>query len=129
MRRLSRSPYSALGALSLFSALLLAGCTTSEVADPAPANGAMLSGDAAAGRDLAEGLCAGCHAVGDAGESPVADAPAFRALARKWPIEYLAESLAEGIVTSHRDDVLMPEFVLSPEQIDDLLAYLDQVQE
>ena len=129
MRRVSGSPCSALGALSLFLALFLAGCGASEVTDPPPADGAMLSGDVAAGRDLAEGLCARCHSVGDTGESPVADAPTFRALARKWPIEYLAESLAEGIVTSHRDDVLMPEFVLSPEQIDDLLAYLDQIQE
>lgn len=129
MRRTRRLPFHDLGAVTMFSVLLLAGCGPAEVADPAPANGAMLSGDAAAGQELAEGLCAGCHAVGGAGESPVAGAPTFRALARKWPIEYLAESLAEGIVTSHRDDVLMPEFVLSPEQIDDLLAYLDQVQE
>ena len=129
MRRVSTRPYPALSALSLFLALLLAGCGPREATDPAPADDARLGGDAAAGRDLAEGLCAGCHAVGDSGESPVADAPAFRTLARKWPIEYLAESLAEGIVTSHRDDVTMPEFMLSPEQIDDLLAYLDQVQE
>ena len=85
--------------------------------------------DVAAGRDLADRLCAQCHAVSGPGPGPVAGAPAFSQLAQRWPIEYLAESLAEGIVTSHRDDVRMPEFVLSPEQIDRLLAYLDSIQE
>ena len=85
-------------------------------------------GSRQAGADLAERHCARCHAVAS-GPSPVADAPAFSGLARKWPIEYLAEALAEGIVTSHRHDVEMPEFVFSPEEIDDLLAYLESVQE
>ena len=89
---------------------------------------AQADGSLRSGADLAERYCAQCHAVAS-GPSPVADAPAFSGLARKWPIEYLAEALAEGIVTSHRQDVEMPEFVFSPEQIDDLLLYLESVQE
>lgn len=81
------------------------------------------------GGELAEQHCARCHAIAGQGPSPVADAPAFSGLAHKWPIDHLAEALAEGIVTSHRHDVRMPEFTFSPEQIDDLLAYLGSVQE
>lgn len=92
------------------------------------AGSAQADGSRQAGAELAERHCARCHAVAS-GQSPVADAPAFSGLARKWPIEYLAEALAEGIVTSHRHDVEMPEFVFSPEEIDDLLAYLESVQE
>lgn len=89
---------------------------------------AWAGGSSEAGAELADRHCARCHAV-SSGPSPVMDAPAFSGLARKWPIEYLAEALAEGIVTSHRHDVEMPEFVFSPEEIDDLLAYLESIQE
>ena len=40
----------------------------------------------------------------------------------------MAEALAEGIVTGH-GPVNMPEFVLTPDQIDALLAYLVSIQE
>lgn len=83
---------------------------------------AVADGDLAAGGDLADRLCARCHAIAGVGPSPVAGAPAFSGLAEKWPVDHLAEALAEGIVTRHRDDVRMPEFTLSPEQIEDLLA-------
>ncbi len=85
--------------------------------------------DVTAGADLAERLCARCHAIAGPGPSPATGAPAFSGLAEKWPIDYIAEALAEGIVTSHRDDVRMPEFTLTPEQIDDLLAYLETIQD
>lgn len=85
--------------------------------------------DVAEGGQLADQLCARCHAVAGSGPSPVDGAPAFSSLAQKWPIDHLAEALAEGIVTEHRDDVRMPEFTLSPRQIDDLLAYLESVQD
>lgn len=87
------------------------------------------TGDVTAGGYVAERLCARCHAIAGDGPSPVADAPAFSRLAEKWPIDHLAEALAEGIVTSHREDVRMPEFTLSPDQIDDLLAYLKSIQD
>lgn len=107
----------------LLTSILLAPCLLPMIAAPATAGG-----DAAQGRQLAARLCAGCHAVAGEGPSPVADAPPFSGLARKWPIEHLAEALAEGIVTGHRGDVRMPEFVFEPEQIDSLLAYLESVQ-
>jgi mono/diheme cytochrome c family protein len=111
MKRVLKGPHSAVFTLALLS--------TPAFAD----------GDLAAGGDLAQRLCARCHAIAGAGPGPAADAPAFSGLARKWPIDHLAEAFAEGIVTRHSDAVRMPEFTLSPEQIDDLLAYLESVQE
>jgi mono/diheme cytochrome c family protein len=85
-----------------------------------------VAADIEAGRRFAEDHCARCHAVGTSGESPHAGAPPFRQLAERWPLENLAEALAEGITVGHPD---MPEFVLSPEEIDDLLGYLESISE
>jgi cytochrome c len=84
-----------------------------------------VAGDARAGRAFAERNCAGCHAIGSTGASPNARAPAFRAVARRYKLEDLEEGLAEGIVTGHN---AMPEFTLTPRQIDDLLAHLGRLR-
>jgi mono/diheme cytochrome c family protein len=76
------------------------------------------------GRELAERLCARCHAVGKTGDSPHDDAPPFRLLAQRWPVENLAEALAEGIVVGHPD---MPSFEFSSNEISALLVYLDSL--
>jgi hypothetical protein len=80
------------------------------------------------GHFMAERLCARCHAISGPGPSPVAKAPAFSTFERTWPVEYLAESLAEGITTSH-GPVQIPVFDFTTEEIDDLLAFLKSVQE
>lgn len=81
--------------------------------------------DVAAGRAFAEKNCARCHAIGRAGPSPFAEAPPFRTFSKKWPVEYLEEALAEGIVVGHP---AMPVFQLTPDEIDDLIAYLKSIQ-
>ena len=88
---------------------------------------AVADGSVERGRQMAERLCTRCHAIAGPGPSPVAQAPAFSTLHRKFRVDDLAEAFAEGIVTGH-GPVRMPEFVFSPEEIDDLLAYLDSVQ-
>lgn len=80
--------------------------------------------DLEAGRRLAEENCARCHAVGENGESPFEEAPPFREFPARWPLENLEEALAEGIVVGHE---AMPEFVLAPQQIADLLAYIESL--
>jgi mono/diheme cytochrome c family protein len=45
-------------------------------------------------------------------------------LPAKYDVEGLAEALAEGIIVGNTGERQMPEFVLSPEEIDDLIAYL-----
>jgi cytochrome c len=65
--------------------------------------------------------CSSCHAVGQIGESPLPIAPPFRVLHLRYPIDDLAEALAEGITTGHPT---MPEFQLDPAQINDVLSYM-----
>ncbi|ADZ70033.1 c-type cytochrome [Polymorphum gilvum] len=82
------------------------------------------AGDLAAvdlGRGIAEVNCGACHAVGQDDPSGMETAPAFRDLGTLYPVETLAESLAEGIVTGHEG---MPEIELEPEEIEAFLAYL-----
>jgi cytochrome c len=73
------------------------------------------------GRHALDTRCSRCHAIGAEGQSPHAEAPPFRELMRRYPPESLAEALAEGIVSGHPD---MPEYVLSPSEIEAVMAYL-----
>ena len=77
------------------------------------------------GRAIAERECARCHAIGRRGQSPHAKAPLFRELPKRYPVEHLAEALAEGIVVGHSD---MPEFVFEPDDIEGLLAYMASLE-
>jgi cytochrome c len=70
--------------------------------------------------------CARCHATGRAGVSPHPEAPLFRALSRKYPIEGLAEALAEGLSVGHPD---MPEFVFEADEVRAILDYMQSIQE
>ena len=101
---------------------ILAGFALSAMAAHADETAA---GDAAAGGALAERLCARCHSISGPGPSPLTQAPPFSGFERKWPVYYLAEAMAEGLVIGHGP---MPEFTFNPEEIDDLLAYLHSVQ-
>jgi cytochrome c len=69
--------------------------------------------------------CAQCHALDKVSESPLKIAPPFRTLHKRYPVESLAEALAEGIQTGHPT---MPEFRLEPDQIHDLLSYLKTLE-
>jgi cytochrome c len=77
--------------------------------------------DPEAGLAILEQNCLKCHGVGPEGRSPHSEAPTFTEITGLYEPHLLAESLAEGIVTGHPD---MPEFVFAPEQIDDIIAYL-----
>ena len=78
------------------------------------------------GEALLSKNCSRCHAIGRAGSSPDPAAPPFRTLSQKYPIEGLAEALAEGLSVGHPD---MPEFVFEPDEIAAILAYLKAIQE
>ncbi|MFE1597746.1 c-type cytochrome [Methylobacterium sp. ID0610] len=77
------------------------------------------------GRIFVQAHCAGCHAIGRVGESPLAEAPRFRDLHTRYPVSELAEALAEGITTGHPT---MPEFRLDPDQIEDVIRYLASLE-
>jgi mono/diheme cytochrome c family protein len=76
------------------------------------------------GRKLVEENCSRCHAVTSTDKSSHSDAPPFRTLSERYPIEDLAEALAEGISTGHPD---MPEFVAAPGQVDAIIAYIRSI--
>ena len=86
---------------------------------------AQMSPGAQRGRTFAQANCAGCHAVDKVSESPLRLAPAFRTLHLKFPVENLAEAMAQGIRTGHPN---MPAFRLDPGQISDLIAYLKTLE-
>lgn len=78
------------------------------------------------GRALAEANCSRCHAIGKDDDSKLTEAPPFRTLGDKYPVEYLEEALGEGIVTAHPD---MPVFELEPPQIAAFIEYLHSLKE
>lgn len=77
------------------------------------------------GKTFAINNCARCHAIDRVSQSPLKIAPPFRTLHKRYPVETLAEALAEGIQTGHPT---MPEFQLDPDQINDLLSYLKTLE-
>lgn len=77
------------------------------------------------GEVLVSKNCSPCHAIGKEGDSPHKEAPPFRTLSTKYPIDNLAESLAEGIVSGHPD---MPIFVFSPHDVEAIIQYMKSIQ-
>ena len=105
----------------LASGVLL--CITAIAYSQAPA---VSSEDVAVGERLVGGLCTPCHSVEANRPSPHEDAPSLTGLSSNYPVEALAESLAEGIMTGHPD---MPVFTFDSASIDSIIAYLESIQE
>jgi mono/diheme cytochrome c family protein len=78
------------------------------------------------GEVLVKENCSRCHAIGKEGNSPHPEAPPFRTLSSRYPIEDLSESLAEGIVSGHPD---MPIFVFNAADVEAIIDYLNSIQE
>ena len=78
------------------------------------------------GEALLTANCSTCHAVGRSGNSIHPEAPPFRRLGQRYPIEVLAEALAEGLSSGHPD---MPEFRFEIDDVNAILAYLGSIQE
>lgn len=77
------------------------------------------------GHELLLKNCARCHATGMAGSSPLAKAPPFREVVKRYDPASLEEALAEGIVTGHNE---MPEFSFEAEQVAAIIAYLSTLK-
>jgi cytochrome c len=80
---------------------------------------------AAKGLAILEKNCSRCHALGLTGSSRHPQAPPFREVVQRYPVEDLEESLAEGIVSGHRD---MPELSFEADQIGAIVAYLNSLK-
>ena len=78
-----------------------------------------------AGKLLVEANCARCHAIGREDFSRHPEAPPFRNLADRYPLDALEEAFIEGISVGHPD---MPEFIASPGQIEPIIDYIGTIQ-
>ena len=120
--------------IAMTGVLMLMGCTagpgyreapgTAEAARYYPIEAVDLA-SAARGKALVESRCAACHSVGPTGDSPVAAAPPLRHLGTRYPVTDLQEAFAEGITNGHPE---MPQITLESDQVADLIAYLQDVQ-
>lgn len=77
------------------------------------------------GAEYARTNCARCHSIEKSGPSPFSEAPPFRTLAQRYPIESLEEALGEGLFTGHP---AMPEFKLNADQVGNFIAFLKSLQ-
>jgi len=114
--------------VTLIVLMALSACVSDDAGPQPPASAAFAelprSGSSAVGGALAQRLCAGCHAIGRDGETPMKSAPPFRTLGSLYPVSDLQEAFAEGLVTAHP---AMPAFEMQPQEIADLIAYLESV--
>ena len=120
----------------LAGALALAGCMSVGAADSAstavtaPADATLVYG-----QRIAQSNCGGCHAVAD-GASPMADAPPFRTLHRRYPAGGLAQLLEEGMLPpdrpleegSQQTHPRMPTAALGSDEVAALTAYLRSLE-
>jgi cytochrome c len=102
----------------IFQFSLFALLSSSAVAQP-------LEPAAQRGLTIARTYCARCHSIDRVTPSPLAIAPPFRNLHKKYPVENLQEALAEGISTGHPT---MPEFRFDPGQVTDFIAFLKSLE-
>jgi cytochrome c len=77
------------------------------------------------GETLLQANCGTCHAIDTVQSSPHREAPPFRTLATRYPVDFLAEALAEGLSTGHQD---MPEFIFPVDDVAAILVYFRSIQ-
>lgn len=97
----------------------------SAIVNAAPVNAAPTPA-LAHGRTLVATYCSRCHAIDRTGASPFSEAPPFRTLSHKYPVDSIAEALSEGISVGHP---AMPEFQFSPNDVEDVVGYLQSIQD
>jgi mono/diheme cytochrome c family protein len=78
------------------------------------------------GKALLSRLCAQCHAIGKAGNSPHVGAPPFRSIGDRYDISELTERMTDRLVSTHPD---MPDFRFSVEDAKAVRAYLYSIQQ
>lgn len=116
-------------ALALACILVAGGCSSPGARNLRPTGSGEPVGVAAEaierGRLLTSTACASCHATGPTGDSPLPDATPLREIVRRYPMNRLEESFAEGLVTTHP---AMPEYIFRASEIDDLIAWMETLK-
>ncbi|HEX5007742.1 MAG TPA: c-type cytochrome [Hyphomonadaceae bacterium] len=98
--------------------LVLAGCSSA----PEPA----YDGDPVVGLEVAQSLCASCHAIGREGASPNPGAPPLRNVLANYRADRLAQDLEKSVSISH---LRMPTFYFGEHHAADVVAYLKTIQD
>jgi mono/diheme cytochrome c family protein len=73
------------------------------------------------GRAILAAKCGRCHAFDATSASPLAEAPPFREVFKKFPTEELRIRLAEGVVSHYKD---MPQVDFTDEEVAAIIGYL-----
>ena len=102
---------------AIFPAVLLIAATAAEVAVAEQVATQLRE----RGKALLAEKCSRCHQIGMTGASPLAQAPPFWTIMRRYSPQSLEEALAEGLSTGHE---AMPEFVFEPPDIAAIVSYL-----
>ena len=84
------------------------------------------AGSAAEGRAVVSDLCAGCHAIGAKGKSPLKTAPPLRTVLSKYDSDALAAGLQRGVLMGHPD---LPHVYLDDRSARAVVAYLESLRE
>lgn len=114
-------PFARLRHSAAAAAVCLAGACTTQVAPGSPAS----LGDPVRGRAYAQSACASCHAIEpDDDWSPVLGARSFESIANTPGMT--ARALNVWLHTSHDE---MPDLIIEPDQIDDLAAYMETLED
>lgn len=79
----------------------------------------------ALGEALVAEHCGACHAVGIDDESRHGEALALRTLSQDYPVAFLAEALAEGVLSGHPD---MPVLEFDVDEVDAIISWLEGIQ-
>jgi mono/diheme cytochrome c family protein len=77
------------------------------------------------GETLVRQHCALCHGIGREDASRYPNAPLFRELSKRYPVDVLEEALAEGFTSGHP---AMPEYTFSADRAAAIVAYLMSIQ-
>lgn len=121
-----------MAASTFLATLLLTTQACSQISGQAPPTS---SSQIPQGQRVAQRACGGCHAVAE-GASPLADAPPFRNLHRRYPAGGLPQLLAEGMLPADRPQEegsrpghpRMPEAQLDLDEVAALTAYLRSLE-
>jgi mono/diheme cytochrome c family protein len=86
-----------------------------------------IASSAEEGQELAQRLCAACHAIGRAERSPIPVAPSFRQMeSRVGDLDQLIERFQGGVIAGHPE---MPAFILKDQEARALVAYMRSLRD
>ena len=78
------------------------------------------------GKRLAEVNCADCHAIAQVDDSMDPAAPPFRAMAKRRDLGTLRTEMTGDLFLRH---AIMPDFEPDARQADDIVTYMESIQE